>query len=422
MTIKNYSTLATNSLRKKAMRIMSAGIEEINPEKVLSGKISLRQNILFIGKNRFNLDEYKNIYVAGIGKASFLASSFLEKTLGENITDGVVIDVRGGKLKRIRSYKGTHPLPTEANIRATEKLIKMLGKAQKDDLVITVISGGGSSLLCQPNKMTCVSHQQITASLFSKGADIKEMNTLRKHISKIHGGNLAKLAYPATVVSLIFSDVPFNDLSMVASGPTYLDKTTKGDAKKIISKYNLPNIPLIETPKSAKYFRKVSNILILNNKTALKAMEKEAAKEGFKARICATCLRGEAKIVGKKMADLLNKEGKGAALIAGGETTVIVKKKGKGGRNLEVVLGSLNHIKDNQLIMAVSSDGKDHIEEAAGALGDGEIKKKMAQKGYDPYFFLEENRSYAFFKELGGVVVTGKTGSNVSDLFLALWE
>lgn len=420
--IKNYSDIATSPLRKKALQIIEAGITAINPEKVLAEKIRLKKNILSIGREKFDLQSFRNIFVVGIGKASFRAAYFLEKILGDKITGGAVIDIISGKLKKIRSYKGTHPFPTEVNVKATEEIIKILQRAKKNDLVIAVISGGGSSLLCQPNKMTCISMSRITDMLFKKGVDIKEMNTLRKHISKIHGGNLARLAYPATVASLVFSDIPFSDLSMVASGPTYPDSTTRKDAEKVIAKYGLPKVPLIETPKLSKYFDKVSNILVLNNKTALNAMKEKAEELGLKPKICATCLRGEAKLVGRKMADLLNREEKGTALIAGGETTVVIKKKGKGGRNLEVVLGALNHIKDDQIIISISSDGKDHIKEAAGALGDEELKEKMGRVGYDPDFFLEENRSYAFFKELDGVIVTGETGSNVSDLLLAISE
>jgi glycerate-2-kinase len=422
MTIKNHSELAVSPLREKALQIIDAGIGAIDPEKVLTEKVSIKGDILSVGKKKFDLGSFRNIFVVGTGKASFRAAATLEKIMGNKITDGAVIDVSAGKLKRIRSYEGTHPFPSEANVKATEEIIKILQRAKKNDLVIAIISGGGSSLLCQPNKMTCISLGQITETLFRKGADIKEMNILRKHMSKIHGGNLARLAYPATVVSLIFSDIPFSDLSMVASGPTYPDKTTKKDAEKVMAKYGLPKIPLIETPKALKYFDKVSNILILNNKIALKAMKKKADELGFRSRVCATCLRGEAKAVGREMAELLNKEGKGSALIAGGETTVIVKKKGKGGRNLEVVLGALNHIKEGQLIISISSDGKDHIKEAAGAIGDAILKKRMVEVGYDPDFFLEENRSYAFFRDLHGIIVTGKTGSNVSDLLLALWE
>lgn len=422
MTIKNYSELAITPLREKALRIIDAGIEAIKPENVLSEKVCLKGDILVIGKEKFDLSSFKNIFVVGIGKASFRTAVFLEKTLGSRITDGAVIDIMGGRLKKIRSYKGTHPLPTEINIAATNEIIKILERAGKKDLVIAIVSGGGSSLLCQPNKITCVSLQQITQALFHKGADIKEMNTIRKHVSKIHGGNLARLAYPAKVVSLIFSDIPFSDLSMVASGPTYFDKTTKGDALRVMKKYDLSGIPLIETPKSLKYFEKVSNISVLNNKVALNAMKKKAEELGFKARICTACLRGEAKTTGKKLADDLNKEKSGTALISGGETTVIVKKKGKGGRNLEVVLGALDHIREGQLMISISSDGKDHIKEAAGAIGDEVLKKKMSDLGYDADFFLDENRSYAFFKELGGIIVTGETGSNVSDLVLAISE
>ncbi|MDD4931137.1 MAG: DUF4147 domain-containing protein [Candidatus Colwellbacteria bacterium] len=416
--IKNRLELASNSLREAALQIIEAGLHAIDPEVALQSKVSMKGGVLLIGKEKFDMSKYRKVFVVGIGKASFLTAKFLERMLGDRISDGVVIDVIEGRLNHIRSYKGTHPLPTEVNIRATNEVIKLLSSAGKRDLVIAIISGGGSSLLCQPNKMTCISLQQVTEILFKNGADIKDMNTLRKHISKIHGGNLAKIAYPATVASLIFSDVPFNDLSFVASGPTYPDKTTKADAEKIVKKYDLPKIPLIDTPKDQKYFDKVSNTLVLSNKVALKAMKKRAEELGFPSRTCVSCLKGEARLVGARLISKL--KGKKAALIAGGETIVFVKKKGKGGRNLEVVLGALSHIRKGEVIISIASDGKDHIKEAAGAIGDMELRAAMEAKGYDPEIFLNDNRSFDFFVDLKGVIVMEPTGSNVSDLVLIL--
>lgn len=419
MNIKNFDNLATNELRSKALRIADAGIEAILPENALKESISLNDGFFRAGKETFDISKFKKIYVVGIGKASFLAAKYLEKILGDKITEGAIIDVISGKFKKIRSYEGTHPLPTEKNIEATKDIISILNKSGKDDLVIAIVSGGGSSLLSMPNKIALPDLQIATDILFKKGADIKEMNTIRKHLSQAHGGNLAKLAYPSTVIGLIFSDIPFSDLSFVASGPTYFDKTTKESAIRVAKKYGLGKLPFCETPKDKKYFKKVNNILVLSNKVALKAMKKEAKEMGFEPVICETCLTGEARKLGAK---LIKGAKKGKALLYGGETTVVIKQKGKGGRNLELVLGALSHLKEGEAIISISSDGKDHIKEAAGAIGDMDLIRDMKKAGYDPEQYLNENRSYEFFNNLNGVIVTGRTGSNVSDLVIVVKE
>ncbi len=419
MNIKNFDSLATNPLRNKALLIADAGIEAILPENALKQSVSFDGSTFTAGKEKFDISKFRNIYVVGIGKASFQAAKYIEGILGKRIVEGAIIDVAVGKLKYIRSHEGTHPFPTEKNIEATKDIVSILNKAEKDDLVIAIISGGGSSLLCLPNKLVCADLQRITDILFKRGANIKEMNTVRKHISQIHGGNMAKLAYPATVVGLIFSDIPFSDLSFVASGPTYLDKTSKEDAARVAKKYKLGKLPLCETPKSDRYFKKVKNVLVLSNKVALKAMRVKAKELGFEPIVCGSCLKGEARKLGKT---LLGKAKKGQAFLSGGETTVVIKKKGKGGRNLELVLGALPYLKKGEVIISVSSDGKDHIKEAAGAIGDMQLVDLMKKAGYDSEFYLDENRSFEFFTDLQGVIVTNQTGSNVSDLMIVVKE
>ncbi len=287
MIIQNFSKLATNQLRKKALEILEAGLQSIQPETILKQKIYLKGNLLFLDKKQFNINLFQNIYVVGIGKASLKTAQFLEQILGDKITDGAVIDIQTGPLNFIRSLAGTHPLPSEKNITATLQIINILKKAKKDDLVIAIVSGGGSALLCKPFQMTSETMQKLFQDLMYKGATIKEMNTFRKHISLIHGGNLAKLAYPAKVVSLIFSDIPDTDQSLIASGPTFLDQTTVADAKQVAGKFNLEKVSLVETTKEAKFFTKVTNILVVSNQVALEAMAQKAKSLGFNTKILA---------------------------------------------------------------------------------------------------------------------------------------
>ena len=420
MIVKNYSRLATSSSRRLALNLIDAGLSAISTQKALGDKVKRRGNILSIAGKKFDLDKFKRVFVVGAGKVSFEAGVFLEKILADRITGGAVIDVKAGRLKKIKSFVGDHPYPSERNIRATREVIRILKRAGEDDLVIVIVSGGGSTLLATPQRMSGRVLRDLTQELLREEADIREINIARKHIPGVHGGDLAKIAYPATVAGLIFSDVPFSDLSIVASGPTFFDRTTNADAARVLEKYNLPPVKFSETPKNRKYFKKVSNILIVDNKTALRAMAKEAKKFGFRPRIVDSHLRGEAKLVGRRLIRLA--KGKKEVFLFGGETTVKVSGKGKGGRNQELVLGALEFLKPNQLIVSVASDGNDNIVEAAGALADMKTKRMAEKLGLNPRQFLTSNDSYHFFRKTGDVIITGMTDSNVSDLMIVINE
>lgn len=418
MFIKNYKKLSRTPIRRDALSIVSAGVLAADPTAVMRKKIEVKGSVFSVGKERIDFSGYKDIYVVGGGKAAFRGAKFLEGAIASRITAGAILDVKAGKLKKIKCYKGAHPFPSGNNMRATDKVVEILNKARKGDLVIALISGGGSSLFCRPDKLTCADIKSITEKFFGKGANIKEINTVRKHISKIHGGYMAKLAYPADVLGLIFSDVPFSDISHVASGPTFMDKTTKADAKKVAKKYGLGNMPFIETPKDKKYFKNVKNIMVLSNKDALLAMKKEAERLGYKAKIYSLYMKGKAREAGGKLAEKLG-SGK-EAVIAGGETTVVIEKKGKGGRNLEVAIGAMDRFKKGMVAISLASDGKDNIKGVGGGLVDGLVKQKAKEIGYDYKFFLKENKSYKFLKDTGGLILTDRTGTNVSDLMAVL--
>jgi glycerate-2-kinase len=248
------------------------------------------------------------------------------------------------------------------------------------------------------------------------------MNTVRKHLSEILGGQFARLAYPATVLGLVFSDVPGDDLAMVSSGPTVLDKTTASDAAAILAKYDivkscsLAGCDLRETPKEKIFFRKVKNILIVSNKVAVAAMKRQAELLGYRVRIMSTALEGEARRVGERLARAARP---GLALIAAGETTVSIKGSGIGGRNQELALGALTEVFDDGVVISCASDGNDNTT-AAGGLADYAVREAAKRKRIDPKKYLKNNDSFYFLKKTDAQILTGKTGINVSDLMISL--
>lgn len=425
MAIKNVLGLAINDNRKKALQIAEAGLLAINTEKVLEKNVSLDGGVLKIKDEKIGLSDIKRIFVVCIGKCSVEAAQTLERILGDRLTGGIALGTHGGEAKKIEILVGDHPFSTPRNIDATKKIIDFLSETKKTDLVIFVISGGGSALLCQPEELKCEDEKLVIERLFKAGAGIKEINIIRKHISLARGGHLVKYVYPAKVVSLIFSDVLGDDLEFIASGPTVLDTTTKEDAEKIISKYGIDkecgkiNEGLIETPKDKKYFEQVKNILLVSNKVALEAMKEKTEELGLSAKIVSTELAGEARKVGQNLAERLHDTKRGKVLLCGGETTVIIKGQGMGGRNMELALSALRFLKDDELILTIASDGKDNSD-FAGAICDYITKEKVGHLGLNIDKYLESNNSYGFFKEIKDAIITGNTGSNVADLTILI--
>lgn len=413
MIIKNFKDLATNETRKNALEIINKGIGAVLIKNSMHKQIKISKNILKIKKDHWNLSNYNNIYVIGAGKAAADMAEAIEEIFGKKITKGIVIDTRKKTLSKIKVIKGTHPLPSETNVEATKRIIKILEDCREKDLIISLISGGGSALMVSP-RIDLKEQIKINKILLEKGAAIQEINTIRKHISKIKGGQLAKIAANSTIINLIVSDVITNDLNVIASGPTVNDPTTINDAIKIQKKYSLPNLPFIETPKEK--LTNVKNILLITNVPAAEAMYKKARELGYEAKILTTQLKGEAKDVGKELAKLLKPK---KAIIAAGETTVTVKGSGKGGRNQELVLGAAKFIKKG-VIVSCSSDGIDFITAAGGGIADENTKEKAKKLGLDIDKSLKENDSYNFLRKVNGIIRTGKTGTNVGDLMLLL--
>ncbi len=450
MIITNFKNLAKSPLRKKALQIVEAGYEAINIQKAVKNKIALKKGQLTINlasingsKNlKINLENYKKIFIVGIGKGSALASATLADILGKKLTEGIAMDVVKFQVpsSKLQTFMGTHPLPSVQNIKATKKIIKLAKRAGRDDLIISFICGGGSALLCGSEKELRAS-REIFSKLTGAGANIIELNTIRKHLSEVKGGGLAKIAYPASLTSLIIADTPLNfkndlprrktesflrGLSIVASGPTVPDKTTKKDAERILKNYQLPitNYQFLETPKGKKYFKKVNNVLFVSNREPIAAMAKKAKKLGFSPQIYPYNLKGEAKNV---LLPLMEAAGKNKAVIAGGETTIVLgKNPGKGGRNMEAVLGAIRNSqfivrneRNNLIIISFASDGRDNTE-AAGAIGDILTTNKAEKFKLDFEKYLKRHNTFNFFKKTGDLIFADKKTFNVSDLMLVL--
>ena len=429
MAMIHTDKLHSTPLREKAYTILRAGLDAIDTEAIIRKEIIRTEDLLIISGETFLLSEIENIYVVGIGKCAQSACCAIDIMLDGLITDGVVIDIRQScVLQNIRVYQGTHPLPSDNNVSFTDEIIALLKKATEKDLVICVVSGGGSTLLCHPDKHTCTEETRLLQMLFQAGASIKEINIVRKHLSRARGGYLAKYSYPSKMVALIFSDVSDNDMQCIASGPTVRDTTTIEDARAVLHTYDSGSVSgitedmLIETPKEEKYFSHVKNTIVVSNIHALKAMEAQAQKEGFSVQVCEACLEGEARDIGVTLASTLKKSESPTALLYGGETTVSVQGIGVGGRNQEVALGALSTLPENALILSFASDGTDGDSPFAGAVVDAETKKHMHEAGIEPDGFLNENNSSAFFGKTKDGIPAEKTGVNVSDLIIALLD
>lgn len=420
--IKNAKSLGKTEARRDALAIIEAGLAAVETRKAVRGALKLKGDTLSVRGKDYDLSCFRRVFVVGFGKASFLAASELERIMGKRITSGIVLDVKGGKLKRIKSYIGTHPFPSDKNVKAAGEIVSLLEKADSDDLIITIVSGGGSALLCRPSGLKCGELALVTKLLMRAGADIREMNTVRKHLSEILGGQFAKLAYPAAILGLVFSDVPGDNLGMISSGPTVRDRTTVRSAAKVLTRYGLmgpfglSGRELCETPKDPRLFKRVHNVLVVANRVAAEAMKAEAEKRGYASRIISTSLQGEARAVGRRLARLPKR---GEAVIAAGETTVTIRGKGKGGRNEELALGALRHLTGSATVISCASDGHDN-NEAAGAIADAHLLKEARRLGLDPRVYLSDNDSFAFMEKAGGLITTGNTGINVSDLMLSL--
>lgn len=418
MFIKNFEKLATTPQRKIVLELVEEALSSIQSENVLSRNVIVSDGKLIIKDKSFDLSNFQRVFLIGFGKGSAKNSKFIEEKLGNYLTDGFVIDTNPEDFKKIKFTKGTHPLPSEQNLIFTKLLLKdELRDLSEKDLFIVVVTGGGSALFENPYRATLDKLIAIEEQLLKSGADIFEMNTVRKHLSLLKGGGLLKYLYPSRVIGIISSDVPGNDLSVISSGPTVRDQTTVEDALNIVDKYRLRDITrddFTQTPNEDKYFENVFNFLILSNQTALEAMKQKAQELGINVNIYSDKFRGQAKMVGK---ELIQETTSNSILLVGGETTVKVKGQGVGGRNQEVVLGALSFIDGKTIISSFDSDGWDNSP-FAGAIGDARTLEKAKELGLNPVEFLNSNNSLVFFQKTGDGIETGRLPSNVSDLII----
>jgi glycerate 2-kinase len=401
-------------------------------------------------RSAYKSGNFKKSILIAFGKAASLMSKAIEANLGDLLAGGIIVtkyghSVGGDRNSKIITYEAGHPLPDENGVKATKEIVRVLKEADKNTLVICLISGGGSALLVAPYRdITLADKQVVTSMLLKAGADIYELNTVRKHISVVKGGRLAEVAQPAAIISLILSDVIGDRLDMIASGPTVPDKTTYNDAHNVLRKYKLEGrfptsvmeiidkgmrglIP--ETPKDDDpVFQRVKNIIIGNNKIATDAARKAAELLGYSTTIISTELNGEASIVAGELAKKAIAFKKALApgdkvcLIAGGETAVKIRGTGKGGRNMELALAFGIEIKGLPGItfLSAGTDGTDGPTDAAGAFVDGQTVAKAAGAGIDAGEYLKNNDSYTFFSRTGDLFITGPTGTNVMDIQIIL--
>ena len=425
--IRNYNQLATNEDRKVVLDLIETAYTAIQPAHVFEHNFLLDGNLLKISDQTFDISMFDGIFLLGFGKGSAGNCKLLEEKLGDRISDGYDIDVvEDLHFQKVHYTKGTHPLPSEQNIAFTRHALEHLEHVTEKDLVLIVTCGGGSVLFEAPTKLSLEEITAVNKALLKSGADITEMNAVRKHLSRVKGGGLAKILYPTTVINLIFSDVPGNDLSVIASGPLVADHSTMADVKKIITKYELdkkiklPPDAFSETPTDPKYYKNVHNILMLSNHTALTAMEKLAKEKGLNTHVLTDRLQEDARILGEK---LIKETPPGQLLLAGGESTIKIKGTGKGGRNQALVLSALDYLTkelkhtSNIILASFGSDGWDFYK-LAGAIADKDTLKKVEELHLDAQSFLADDNSYGFWEKVGDGILTGHLDSNVSDLYI----
>ena len=436
----------TAAQREDMMAVLAAALKAVEPAQAVRNCVRREGTRLMVEDKAYDLNAFKRILVVGAGKASGPMAQALEEILGERLTGGVV-NVKEGyavPTQKIALIEAAHPVPDENGLRGTARILELAADAGADDLVFCLISGGGSALMELPaGDITLDDLQQLTDQLLRSGATINEVNTIRKHISQVKGGGLARAAAPATLIALILSDVVGNPLDFIASGPTVPDTTTFQDAWSLLGKFGLQDsIPprvraqleggleqsIPETPKEGDpIFARTASVLVGSNEIAARAALDAANELGYNALLVTTWVEGEAREVAKVMAGVA----KGlirhhspfpppACIIFGGETTVTVRGEGKGGRNQEMALAASLALDgwEDVAVMAVGTDGTDGPTDAAGGIADGAVIARAQALDLDPLDFLDRNDSYHFLQQTGALLVTGPTNTNVNDLIV----
>jgi len=436
------------TMRQHAMEIFQAALRAVDPVEAILRCVKHAGEGILIGEHRFKFKDYDRILMVGAGKAGAPMAKALEDLLGDRVADGVIVvkEGHGLPLQHVRIHEAGHPVPDERGIRGAEDILSLVNEAGERDLVICVISGGGSALLVAPAEgITLADKQEVTRLLLACGAGIHEINTVRKHLSRAKGGGLARLAYPATVVSLILSDVIGDDLNVIASGPAVPDTSTFADAREVFNKYDIwHKLPesvktliqhglvgdIEDTPKAGDaIFQRCYSELVGTNIQALTAASSEARRKGYQPLILSSTVEGEAREVvkmfaafAKEVRNSANPISAPACILCGGETTVTIQGKGKGGRNQEFALASAMIIDgmENIVVLSGGTDGTDGPTDAAGAIADGRTMARARAKNLDALDYLKRNDSYHFFQPLDDLIITGPTRTNVSDVYMVL--
>lgn len=470
MIIKNYSQLINENLtdqqkklRKTALEVLNKAIKAVKPKNLMDNAIKVSNSYLIIKDDMYDLRKYKRIIIIGGGKATAQMASALENLISKNFPDlsykglinipeGLEINRKQQSEKIVVNY-ASHPIPNKNGLRGVKKMIRLIKDTKEDDLIIALISGGGSALLPYPkDSITLEDLKEINSALLESGANIHEINAIRKHLSNFKGGNLARKTYEssgATLISLIISDVVGNDLDSIASGPTVPDSSTYNYAFEVLKKYNLIDIipqsveeflrrgvnnPDLENPKPHDpCFENVYNYLIGSVEIAIDTIQKYLNRQNFDVNYFSDRVMGEARDFAEELYEIIknkenlikNRDTKKLALIGSGELTVTIRGNGIGGRNQEMVLSLLNIIKKkdlstNLLVLGVNLDGIEGNSKAMGAFIDNIVINKV--KNTDLEHYLKNNDSNSFFKKVGTELITGQTGCNVNDVILVLLE
>lgn len=433
-------------MKNKAIDIFLSAVASVKPKEIIQTQVEWENGLLKIGENSFPTHRYEHIYLLAAGKAAAQMAVAMEDILGEKITEGFVITKYGHAAPLLRSevIEAGHPIPDAVGVAGMQKLIAIAKKAAEKDLVICLISGGASALMADlPVNITLDELKSTNDLLVKSGADISEINCIRKHLSKIKGGQLAKIIYPATTLTLILSDVVGDKVDVIASGPTAPDSTTFSDAVAVVDKYSLTTLlpknivnhlltgkagEIPETPKSNDpVFQKVHNLIIGNNKKALEAASKKAEQLGFESYIITDALQEDfltvAKLIIEKITDFQTKATQQpVCLLFGGEPTVKVTEKGAGGRNQHLALYLASRIQEMKgvTILCAGTDGTDGSTDAAGAVIDYNTYQSAKNRNINPDTYLTAFDSYHFFKAAGGLLTIGNSGTNVMDLCVVL--
>lgn len=446
-------TYTLEKLRSDARDIFLHSLKPVNPYEAVKRFVRVEGNLVRLGppdaiSATLDLDGYRRVIVVGGGKASSPMAQALEELFGRRVSIGLV-NVKAGftePLERIELVEAEHPVPGAQGVAGTGRILEILRRADEGDLIFSVISGGGSALLPSPaGKVTLEEKQAITRKLLECGAVIDEINAVRKHISASKGGQMARAAYPATTVNLMLSDVVGDKLDVIASGPFTPDGSTYEDVLRIFRKYDLKEIPRAildhieagaagrapETPKAGDpIFEKVHNIVVGSNILACRAAREKAGDLGYNTLILSSMIEGETRDVALVHAGIAKEILAGgipverpACIISGGETTVTIKGKGLGGRNMEFALAAALHldgVPEPVVILSAGTDGNDGPTDAAGALADPTTVQRGRDAGAEASGYLDENDSYHFFEKTGDLVITGPTNTNVMDIRLIL--